>query len=431
VRFHPVHAVALVAFAPLSVSAQTTELVSLDNQDMQSPASGADYPSVSHSGRFVSFYSTAALTHGATTGTGIYARDRQLGTTVLVSVPLAGASLDGASWHSAISDDGRYVAFESSASTLVVGDTNGDRDYFVRDLLTSTTTRISVSSNGTQAEGNYLPGNNATVSPLSMSGDGRFVAFESSASNLVDLDTNGFTDIFVHDRSTGTTDRISRGMGAESNNESGKPRISNDGRYVAFESRATNLVAERTVPGFDIFVHDRMLGSTTLVSRASDGAAARRESRSPSISSDGRWVAFQTAAAGLDPTYAGTTWTKIYVRDLIGGTTTIVSRPMAGLLPTGHAMNPSISADGSWVAFEDYSSTLVPGDTNGMRDIFRWSRATDTIERLNLGPAGLQADDASKFPAISGDGSLVAYHSWARNLIALDSSVAGDVYASR
>ncbi len=413
------------------MSAQTTELVSLNSHDAQSPFSIADYPAVSRTGRFVSFLSTAVLTHGAAGGWAIYARDRELGTTVLVSVPLAGEALDGPSWHSAISDDGRFVAFESSASTLVAGDSNGDRDYFVRDLLTASTTRVSVSSSGAQAEGNLPPGGSATVSTLSMSGDGRYVAFESSASNLVDFDANGFTDVFVHDRLTGTTERVSRGLGAESNDESGKPRISNDGRYVAFESRATNLIAERTVPGFDIFVYDRWLGTTTLASRGSNGAVARRESRSPSISGDGRWVAFQSAAAGLDPAYAGTLWTKVYVRDLLLGTTTIVSRPMTGFAPTGHALNPCISADGSWIAFEDYSSTLVPGDTNGMRDIFRWSRATRTVERLNLGPAGVQANDASKWPAISGDGTLVAYHSWARNLIPLDISGAGDVYASR
>lgn len=431
VLFRSVPAVTVRALIAPSTPAQTTELVSLDSQGAQSPSSIEDYAAVSYSGRFVSFASTPGLTHGVSYGFAIYRRDWEAGTTVLVSVPLAGTALDGASWHSAISDDGRYVAFESLASTLVPGDSNAARDYFVRDLLTATTARVSVASNGSPATGDLPPSGSSTVPTLAISGDGRYVAFESSATNLVELDTNGVADIFVHDRLTGVTERVSRGLGAEPDDVSGKPRISRDGRFVAFESRATNLVPDRTVPGFDIFVYDRIHGSTTLASRGSNGAAARRESRSPSISGDGRWVAFQTAAAGLDPTYAGTAWTKVYVRDLVLGTTTIVSRPMAGFAPTGHALNPSISADGSWVAFEDFSSTLVPADTNGMRDIFRWSRATGVVERLNLGPAGVQANEASKYPSISGNGELVAYHSWASNLIPLDISGAGDVYASR
>ena len=188
-----------------------------------------------------------------------------LGVLERVSVDSIGAEADSNSYYPSISSDGRYVAFESGASNLVAGDTNGDSDIFVHDRTTGNTTRVSVDSAGAEADSeSYSP---------SISGDGRYVAFYSYASNLVAGDTNGQVDIFVHDRTTNTTTRVSvDSIGAEGDSESVFPSISSDGGYVAFYSRASNLVAGDTNGDSDIFVHERTTNTTTRVSVDSSGA---------------------------------------------------------------------------------------------------------------------------------------------------------------
>jgi Tol biopolymer transport system component len=184
------------------------------------------------------------------------------------------------------------VAFASSATNLVSGDTNKHPDIFVRDLQTNQTTRVSVASDGTQA-------NNFSFNP-SISADGRYVAFTSWANNLVSGDTNGGRDIFVHDRQTGATTRVSVATGGgQAAADSQRPSISADGRYVAFESDASNLVSGDTNNHPDIFVHDRQTGVTMQVSVASDGTQTYAFSSDPSISADGRYVAFGSEADNL------------------------------------------------------------------------------------------------------------------------------------
>jgi hypothetical protein len=185
-----------------------------------------------------------------------------------VSVATGGAQGNGNSELSSISADGRYVAFNSEASNLVGGDTNGFLDTFVRDRQSGTTARVSVSSGG--AEGN---GESGPYTGLSISADGRYVAFWSYATNLVGGDTNGVSDIFVHDCQSSVTERMSvDSAGAQGNDYSGTPTISADGRYVAFGSIATNLVGGDTNYAYDVFVHDRQSGTTERVSVATGGA---------------------------------------------------------------------------------------------------------------------------------------------------------------
>ena len=191
---------------------------------------------------------------------------------------------DDSDWSS-ISNDGRYVAFRSDADNLVSGDTNDFGDIFVRDRQIEITTRISVSSDGAQA-------NDESRNP-SISADGRYVVFESDADNLVSGDTNGSRDIFVHDLQTGDTKRVSvASNGTQGNNNSRFPSISSDGRYVAFQSLASKLVNGDTNGYQDIFVHDRQTGVTSIVSVASDGKEGNGDSYGTSISADGRYVAF-------------------------------------------------------------------------------------------------------------------------------------------
>src|SRR5438132_1318959 len=224
-------------------------------------------------------------------------------TTERVSVTSGGTEGNGASLGSALSADGRFVAFDSAATDLVAGDTNGVSDVFVHDRQTGTTERVSVASGG--AQGNGSSGLIGFAFPPALSADGRFIAFVSFATNLVASDTNGATDVFVHDRQTGTTARVSVacGGGTQGNRNSGGffvfPALSVDGRLVAFQSDATNLVVRDTNGATDVFVHDRQTGTTERVSVASGGSQGDSFSAGPVLSADGRFVAFHDTATNL------------------------------------------------------------------------------------------------------------------------------------
>jgi outer membrane protein assembly factor BamB/pimeloyl-ACP methyl ester carboxylesterase len=303
-------------------------------------------PSISADGRYVAFmYDASNLVSGDTNGRkDIFVHDRTTDQTTRVSVASDGSEGNNHSYYPSISADGRYVAFSSDASNLVPGDTNGQGDIFIHDRTTGQTTRVSVTSDGSEAGGGQTP---------SVSADGRYVAFSSYASNLVQGDTNGKNDIFVHDRTTGQTTRVSVASdGSQANNNSYYPSISADGRYVAFGSRASNLVPGDTNESFDNFVHDRTTGQTTRVSVASDGS-------NPSISADGRYVAFGSGAIDA-----------INVHDRMTGQTIRVSDASDGSQANNASCLPSISADGRYVAFGSDASNLVPGDTNGAWDFF-------------------------------------------------------------
>jgi hypothetical protein len=209
-----------------------------------------------------------------------------------VSISSVGILADGDSEEPSISSDGFMVAFISEATNLVPGDTNDAQDVFVHDLATGITERVSVASAGTQGDDD--------ASTLSLSSNGSFVAFGSFATNLVAGDTNDVIDVFVHDRDTGTTTRVSIATdGTQANDESFSPAISSSGRFVAFRSDATNLVANDTNNDSDIFVRDRASGVTRRVSVDSDGDQANGDSILPAISADGRFVAFSSEASNL------------------------------------------------------------------------------------------------------------------------------------
>jgi Tol biopolymer transport system component len=234
------------------------------------------------------------------------------------------------------SADGRYVAFSSDASNLVVGDTNTASDVFVRDRTTSTTARVSVSSAGQQ-------GNSGSAKPA-VSADGRYVAFVSLASNLVPGDTNGVPDVFVRDRSTGQTTRVSVSSAeAQGDDESNfeTPAISADGRYVAFSSYASNLVGPgKDYPySSDVFLRDRDRGVTTRVSVDATGAPLP-DTHQPSISSDGQVVGFVSRHEAPDSPRV----TSAYVRDRAAGRTVLVGDDRAAC--GGGTFDPQVSADG-------------------------------------------------------------------------------------
>ncbi len=416
----------LLLLVPLQIASAAPgdiERVSVDSSGSEgNGASGRS--SISSDGRFVAFESAASnLVSGDTNGTqDIFVHDRQTATTSRVSVSSSGIQGNNLSETPSISSDGRFVAFASHASNLVSGDNNGNQDIFVHDRQTGTTSRVSVDSSGSE-------GNNRSEFP-SISSDGRFVAFHSIASNLVSDDTNVTGDIFVHDRQTGTTSRVSvDSSGSEGNGRSSFPSISSDGRFVAFDSHASNLVSGDNNSSQDIFVHDRQTGTTSRVSVGSSGSEGNGGSSFPSISGDGRFVAFFSLASNLVSGDTNGTFDG-FVHDRQTGTTSRVSVDSSGSEGNSSSFAASISNDGRFITFYSTASNLVSGDTNGTFDVFVHDRQTGTTSRVSVDSSGSEGNSASNRPSISSDGRFVAFYSDASNLVSGDSNGQRDVFVA-
>ncbi len=406
-------------------SITTTTRVSVDSSGIQQGDYPSDYPSISADGRYVAFSSDASnLVSGDTNGyQDVFVRDTQTGTTTRVSVDSSGAQGNSGSFYHAvsISADGRYVAFSSFASNLVNGDTNGAEDIFLHDRQTGATTRLSLDSSGVQGSGDHP----------SISADGRYVAFKSAASNLVSGDTNDSWDIFLRDTQTGITTRVSvDSSGAQAIGDYYTPAlsISADGRYVAFDSFASNLVSGDTNGTEDIFVHDTQTGTTIRASVDSSGIQGNNMSSNPSISADGRYVTFDSDASNLASECGGG---HIFLRDTRTGITTCLSVNSSGVHGNSTSFFPSISADGRYVAFKSWASDLVSGDTNDGMDIFLRDTQTGTTTRLSLNSSGAQGNGDSfdlSGPSISADGRYVAFSSEDSNLVSGDTNGYRDVF---
>ncbi len=410
---------------PCDENIGTTGRVSLDSAGLEGNEDSTQ-PSLSADGRFVAFRSSASnLVPGDTNGMmDIFVRDRQTGATQRVSVNSGGAQGNGDADEPAMSADGLFVAYASSATNLVAGDTNGVSDVFVHNRQTGTTERIIVNSAGVQ-------GNDGSVD-AAISADGRFVAFASLATNLVASDTNGARDIFVRDRLTGTTHRVNvDNAGAESETGSGatSPSISADGRFVAFDSTASSLTSGDTNGTRDVFVRDRQYGITERASVDSAGLGGNRTSDFPSISADGQFVAFSSQATNL---VAGDTNGRedIFVHDRQTGATERVSVSTAGLQANNasRSFTFAMSGNGRFVAYGSSATNLVTGDTNGQRDIFVFDRLTGTTERVSVATGGTEADDGSDEMSVSADGTFVAFGSDATNLVGDDTNGFEDVF---
>jgi Tol biopolymer transport system component len=342
-----------------------TRRVSLNSAGAEGDGSSYN-PSISADGRFVGFQSDATnLVGGDANGASdVFVRDRRTGKTRRVSVSSPGGEGNGGSYDPSISADGRFVAFNSDASNLVGGDTNGATDVFVRDRKTGKTRRVSVSSAGGE-------GNDASYSP-SISADGRFVAFQSFASNLVGGDTNGFTDVFVRNRKTGKTRRVSvSSAGAEGDGGSYHPSISADGRFVALVSSATNLVGGDTNGFSDVFLRNRRRQRTTRVSVSSAGAQGNSGSFLIDplvVSADGRFVAFISNATNL--VSSPTSGEQDFLRDRKAHKTRLLSVSTSGVQADSNSWDPALTPDGRFVAFPSSATNLVGGDTNGYADVF-------------------------------------------------------------
>jgi Tol biopolymer transport system component len=349
-------------------------------------ANGASIkPAISADGRLVVFPSTATnLVPGDRNRLqDIFVHDRGTRATKRVSLGRDGEA-NGDSLAALTSGDGTVVAFSSAASNLVAGDTNGTLDVFVHDLQTGHTRRVSLG-----LDGEALGRSEAS----SVSHDGRFVAFRSLAANLVRSDRNGCPDVFVYDRVTRLTERVSvSSSGKEANGTTFRGVLSGDGRYVGFRSRADNLVPDDTNDALDVFVHNRVTARTVRVSIATNGAQADSSGfdqkprdnvfmSRPFLSFNGRFAAFTSRAPNLvERDRNGKA--DVFVHDLRTGRTICVSVTADGRESDGDSFVAGISADGRVVAFTSEASNLVPGDTNRRRDVFV---AIDVLSRLGVG----------------------------------------------
>ncbi|MCP4965416.1 MAG: hypothetical protein GY926_09290 [bacterium] len=403
------------------VTTATTIRVSVASDGTQ--ANDKSYhPEVSDDGSTVVYSSPAAnLVPGDTDGRDIFSFDIASGTTRIISTPIESDTPNGSSFDPAISEDGDTVAYASDATDLIPGDTNMHTDIFAYDVPTGSTTRISVAGDGTQANG--ISGNPA------ISGDGSTIVYESYASNLVPGDTNGAFDIFAYDVATGVTTRISVASdGTQANGQSYEPTVSSNGDIVAFSTSSSNLVPADTMGISDVFVHNRSTRVTIRVSVASDGTQANSTSRSPGISGDGNTIVYESQASNLVPGDTNGAF-DIFIHDVGTGSTTRVSVASDGTQTDGDSETPAISADGNTIAYESQATNLIGGDVRGQQDIFSYDIRTGTTTRISVANDGAEGNHYSFEPAVSADGNTIAYHSDAYNLVPDDSNGYADVFA--
>lgn len=341
------------------------------------------WPFISADGRYVTFTSEATnLVDGDDNGVGdVFVRDLKTNKTDLISMGVDGKPGNDMSFWSSISADGRYVVFMSNATNLIASDMNDSWDVFLRDRDTGVTSLASFGFDGSQA-------NSQSEYPV-ISADGQSIAYASDATNIVPGDTNGYRDVFVYDRKAGKSVRVSVATDGTQANEGTQAfviSISADGQVVAFPSIATNLVPNDTNNAWDIFVHDRSTGETSRVSVSTDGSQANAGSYGVSLSSDGRYVTFGSNASNLVPDDTNAAM-DVFVHDRQTGQTQRVSLASDGtqgndgsgftlIAPDGidFAYGSLISTDGSRVVYMSNATNLVPGDTNKSQDIFVYSR---------------------------------------------------------
>lgn len=406
-----------------SVCAPSNSIHLVSRTALGLPASyNAENPSLSADGRYVAFETYASLIAGdGDNSTDIYVYDRQTCSIELISVSSTGEKADNTANTPSISDDARYVAFASYATNLVTGDTNLRADIFVRDRQTGATIRASVSSAGVQ-------GNESSFSP-SISADGRLVTFQSDSTNLIATDTNGVGDVFVHNLNNGNTTRVSIATGGTqaTGGNSYAPTISSTGRYVVFASQATNLVGGDTNGQGDVFVRDRQSNTTIRVSVATGGTQATGgTSRDPAISTDGRYVVFESDATDL---VTGDTngFYDVFLHDTTTTTTTRLSVGTGGTQSDEDSGDPVISGDSRYVVYESDATNLVAGDTNTDTDIFLFDQTLGTTIRLSVSDNGVEGDGDSEDAALSRDGRYAGFDSTSTNLVEDATSLATKV----
>lgn len=419
--------VTLVLLVSAGVQAQVFERISLDsglNQAHGASSVTVSKDAVSDDGRYVVFSSLADnLVAGDLNGASdVFLRDLELDSTVRISVHKdTGGDVTGSSENPAISADGRYVLFNSDAADLVAGDSNGVFDVFLFDTQTGMMERISVAADGGEPNG--------TSTRPSISADGRYVAFSSSASNLVSGGANTNVDIYVRDRSLATTVKVSeRHDGSLTENNSWAPVISANGRHVAFVSGDNDLVPGDVTGPQDVFVRNFDTWGIERVSLSTAGVESNARNGVAVVSADASVVAWWSRADNL---VAGddNLQDDIFVRNRAAGTTTRVNVSSTGAQASGGgSWHTSITDDGRFVVFLSDASNLDDGDVNGTGDIFSHDLLTGITRLHSLTPTGQGGNAYSRSPSVSADGLYIAFESGATDLVADDDNLEQDVF---
>jgi Tol biopolymer transport system component len=424
----------------------TTDLVSISSNGSMSDGYSLE-PSISADGRYVAFTSYADNlvpndTDDINGYADIFVHDKLLNITTKVSVSYIGGQANGDSFNPSISADGRYVAYNSYASNLVVNDINGCDDVFVRDMILNTTTLISKPNNIEQGDGD-------SFNP-SISADGRYVAFTSTSDNLVVGDNNGCSDIFVFDQTLNTIKRISvSSTGEEGDSDSSEPSISGNGCSIAFNSNADNLVSNDNNGCSDIFVFDQTLNTIKRISVSSTGEEGDSDSSEPSISGDGQYIAFTSDADNLIVNDTNG-FSDVFVYNQNSCTTERVSLQNTGEEIDEDSSNPSISSDGNYVAFvvgAPIRPGLISDALNSVNSNFNNINNVNTEEeyynyhfiyvhdmitgitnKVSVSSTGEDADSSCDDPSINADGSIITFSSYADNLISNDSNYCSNIF---
>ncbi|MET0527305.1 MAG: hypothetical protein ABW003_03000, partial [Microvirga sp.] len=371
-------------------------------------------PSLSSNGRYVLFESASGdLVAGDTNGrSDVFLKDMQTGTLTLISSGSDGTIGNDYSNDAQFSADGQSIIFTSKANNLVVGDNNNSLDVFRKNLNTGIVVRLTMSFDGVEA--------NSHSNELVLTPDGRYAVFTSYASNLAINDTNSASDIFLRDLATGGITRASVGRdGIQADSHSSNAVLSSDGRYVAFQSFATNLVGGDTNSSIDIFYKDLLTDAIIRISTSASGTQANNSSRYAQLSANGRYVAFESDASNLvdgDTNSAS----DVFRKDLLTGEIVRVSTSSGGVQAIGSSHKPSISADGRYVLFESTAHDLV-GATSFNLGIFRKDLMTGEIIRLSS--VGSATPDGNSTQArFSADGRYIVFETMATDLITGDTN---------
>lgn len=408
----------------LSVFAAGPFIVSVDSSSNQSNGESARV-SQSNDGRFVAFASTAnnLVDNDSNGSTDVFRHDTTTGETIRVSVTSDGAQLNSWSIRPRISGDGNLIIFESSATNISQNDNNGQRDVFLHDTTTGNTVLISKTDSG-------VAGNDYSED-ATISANGRYIVFASAATNLAPNDTTSLGGLFMYDTATESMTRICVSLPPDAT--CGKQQISADGRYVTFSSDANNLVPDDANQNSDVFLRDNLTGSTTIVSVSSSEDHGNDYSGSfyAPVSDDGRYVAFNSYATNLVINDENS-YSDIYLRDMLLGITTRMTTNAAGVEADGPSYDVDMSSDGQYVVFTSNASNLVTDDNNTFQDYFVRDTTTGGIGRINVSASGEEANienfNINNGLSISADGQSIAFVSGATNLVENDNNSQIDVF---
>ncbi|MDH5259066.1 MAG: hypothetical protein OEX07_13715, partial [Gammaproteobacteria bacterium] len=399
--------------------AATTTLISVNGSVYTDKSS--NNPSLNYDGSKIVFVSQSGKLVGDTNSqSNVYLKNRNTNTLKRISLSKNSTTqaANKASYGPDISADGNKIVFYSLATDIVSSDTNGKTDVFLHDLTTGKSQLVSVTQSGVQG--------NAESTEAQISDDGNFVAFSSASTTLTGINTNNKRHIYVKNLSTQSLEIVSvNNAGEAGDQDSFSPSISGDGRYITFVSIANNFDSHSASGQYDIYLHDRQNGVTERISFGDTGVVSNSHSSLPSISADGRYISYMSLASNLASNDTDNTM-DIFVYDRETGN---VEKATTTATTSGPSYSPKISSNGRFVAFYSSAFNLVSDDNNGRDDFFVYDRYLKTTELLSISATGAQTSkNVDSVVAISGDGKITAFASADDTLVSGDSNRTSDVF---